>query len=408
MTTPFTSIEIALEAIKKGSLVILIDKPDRENEGDFFIPADLATPEAINFMLSNGRGLLCVALDTEQAQRLVLPPMVPLHQNTETTRVNFTVSVNAKRGISSGVSAFDRAETVQILANPNSGPQDITKPGHVFPLVAHPRGLQARQGHTEAAVALASLGGFHPAGVICEILRSDGMMAKLPDLIALSKTLNIPIVSIADLEEYSKKHHIHQKPQTSVVQTSSAELPTQYGTFNVHIFRSSADGLEHSALIVGDVKTPMLTRIHSQCLTGDTFGSLLCDCGEQLHESMRLIQERGSGILLYLNQEGRGIGLSAKVQAYAKQKAGLDTVEANLALGYAADLRNYQVAADILKTFGIQEIELLTNNPDKECAIEKYGIRVKQRVALEIRPNVFNKKYLVTKKQKLGHQLDLV
>jgi 3,4-dihydroxy 2-butanone 4-phosphate synthase/GTP cyclohydrolase II len=406
--TPFSSIPEALEDIRQGKLIILIDNPDRENEGDFFMPAETATPEKVNFMLHNGRGLVCVALDIQQAQRLALSPMVPLHQNTESTKVNFTVSVNAKEQISSGISAFDRAKTIQVLANPDSSPEDITKPGHVFPLIAHPDGLAARQGHTEAAVTLSKLSGYQPAGVVCEILKDDGRMAKLPDLIAIAKKFNLRLVSIADLEEYIKSHPVEASKQSSVIRTAGAQLPTKYGTFDMHVFRSANDGLEHSALVFGDIQPSMLTRVHSQCVTGDTFGSLLCDCGEQLHTSLELIAQRKSGVLLYLNQEGRGIGLTAKIQAYAKQKAGLDTVQANLALGFAADQRNYQVAADMLHDLGIKEVELLTNNPDKKSALETYDIRVSKRVALQTKPNVYNRKYLTTKKQKLGHQLDLV
>jgi 3,4-dihydroxy 2-butanone 4-phosphate synthase/GTP cyclohydrolase II len=404
----FSSIPEALEDIKQGKLIILVDNPNRENEGDFFMPAEIATPENVNFMLHNARGLLCVALDMKQAQQLALYPMVPLHQNTESTKVNFTISVNAKHDISSGVSAFDRAKTIAVLANPQSGPQDITKPGHVFPLIAHPGGLAARQGHTEAAVTLSSLGGYRPAGVVCEILNDNGTMAKLPDLIRLAKKFNLKLVSITDLQRYIKSHSIKTTPQNSVVQTAVAELPTKYGTFTMHVFRSAHDGFEHSALVFGDIHQPMLTRVHSQCLTGDTFGSLLCDCGEQLDTSLKLIAKRGSGILLYLNQEGRGIGLTAKIQAYAKQKAGLDTIQANVALGFAADERDYRVAADMLHYFNISDIELLTNNPDKKSALELYDIRVSKRIALETKPNSYNRKYLSTKKQKLGHQLDLV
>jgi 3,4-dihydroxy 2-butanone 4-phosphate synthase/GTP cyclohydrolase II len=404
----FSSIPEALEDIKAGKLIILVDDPDRENEGDFFIPAELATPEKVNFMLHHGRGLLCVAVDMRQAQRLGLSPMVPIHQNTESTKVNFAISVNARRDITSGISAFDRAKTIAVLADPKARPSDITKPGHVFPLIAQPGGLNARQGHTEAAVTLSTLGNYSPAGVVCEILNEDGTMAKLPDLIKLAKKFGLRIVSISDLKQYTKSHAIIMPAQNSVIRTANAQLPTTYGTFDMYVFRSMHDGFEHSALVLGDIHSPMLTRVHSQCVTGDTFGSLLCDCGEQLHLSLQRIQDHGSGVLLYLNQEGRGIGLTAKIQAYAKQKAGLDTVEANLALGFAADERDYRVAADILRNLGITEIELLTNNPGKKSALEAYDIHVSRRVALEIEPTAYTHDYLVTKKQKLGHQLDLV
>jgi 3,4-dihydroxy 2-butanone 4-phosphate synthase/GTP cyclohydrolase II len=406
--TAFSSIPEALEDIKQGKLIIIVDNPDRENEGDFFMAAELVTPEKVNFMTKQGRGLICVTLDDQQASRLALSLMVPAHQNTENTKASFTVSVDAKHGTTTGISAFDRTKTIQVLANPGSRPSDIVKPGHIFPLIADPGGLAARQGHTEAAVTLSKLSGFQPAGVICEILNDNGKMAQLPDLIAIAKKFGLRLVSIADLEHYVKSHPVELTSRSSVTRTASAQLPTQYGTFDMHVFRSKNDGFEHSALVLGDIQPPMLTRVHSQCLTGDTFGSLLCDCGEQLHLSLQLIAKRGSGILLYLNQEGRGIGLTAKVQAYAKQKAGLDTVQANLALGFAADERDYQVAADILREFGIGEIELLTNNPDKKSALEAYDIRVNKRIALQTKPNSYNRKYLTTKKQKLGHQLDLV
>lgn len=406
--TAFSSIPEALEDIKQGKLIIIVDNPDRENEGDFFMAAELVTPEIVNFMTKQGRGLICVTLDDQQASRLALSLMVPAHQNTENTKASFTVSVDAKHDTTTGISAFDRTKTIQVLANPNSRPSDIVKPGHIFPLIAHHEGLAARQGHTEAAVTLSKLSGFQPAGVICEILNDNGKMAQLPDLITIAKKFGLRLISIADLENYIKSHPIELTDHSSVTRTASAQLPTQYGTFDMHVFRSMNDGFEHSALVFGDIQSPMLTRVHSQCLTGDTFGSLLCDCGEQLHLSLELIAKHGSGILLYLNQEGRGIGLTAKIQAYAKQKAGLDTVQANLALGFAADERDYQVAADILRQFGISEIELLTNNPDKKSALEAYDIRVSKRIALQTKPNSYNRKYLATKKQKLGHQLDLV
>jgi 3,4-dihydroxy 2-butanone 4-phosphate synthase/GTP cyclohydrolase II len=406
--TAFSSIPEVLEDIRQGKLVIAVDNPNRENEGDFFMAAELITPQKVNFMAQHGRGLICVAIDNQQAHRLALPLMVPIHQNTENTKASFTISVDAKHGTTTGISAFDRAKTIQVLANPDSQPSDIVRPGHVFPLIAHPNGLVARQGHTEAAVTLSQLAGFQPAGVICEILNENGTMAQLPDLITIAKKFGLRLVSIVELEHYIKDRPLEPTSHSSVTKTASAQLPTQYGTFDMHVFRSMNDGFEHSALMFGDIQSPMLTRVHSQCLTGDTFGSLLCDCGEQLHLSLQLIAKRGSGILLYLNQEGRGIGLTAKIRAYAKQRAGMDTVQANLALGFAADERDYQVAADMLQEFGINDIELLTNNPAKKSALEKYAIRISKRTALEIEPNSYNRKYLSTKKQKLGHQLDLV
>jgi 3,4-dihydroxy 2-butanone 4-phosphate synthase/GTP cyclohydrolase II len=406
--TPFATIPEALEDIKQGKLIILVDNPNRENEGDFFMPAELTTPEKVNFMMHHGRGLVCVALEAGQAKRLALSPMIPAYQNTESTKVNFAVSVNARHGTSSGVSAFDRARTIQVLADSQAKPADITKPGHVFPLIAHPEGLAGRQGHTEAAVTLAKLAGSSPAGVVCEILKKDGHMARLPDLIKIAEKFQLKLVSITELERYMETQPITPPRTSSVIRTATAPLPTKYGPFDIYIYRSPHDNSEHTALVLGDIQSPMLTRVHSQCLTGDTLGSLLCDCGEQLRLSLERIQKRGSGVLLYLNQEGRGIGLTNKVKAYAKQKAGLDTVEANLALGFAADERDYVVAADMLHDLGIAEVELLTNNPAKASALETYNIRVAKRLALQTTPTAFNRKYLATKKRKLGHQLDLV
>ena len=404
----FSSIPEVITDIQSGKLVILVDNPDRENEGDFFIPADNISHDTVNFMLHNGRGILCVAITQNQAHKLGLASMIPRIKNTESTGVNFSVSVNARSGITSGVSTKDRTKTIQVIGDPNASSSDITKPGHVFPLIAHPLGLEARQGHTEAAVTLAAVSGYNPAGVICEILNSDGTMAKLPDLVKLAATHNLKIASIGDLETYIKEHPLPVTHQYSVIRTASAELPTTFGTFNIHVYRSVYDGLEHSVLVYGTPKNPVLTRVHSQCLTGDTFGSQLCDCGDQFRASLKTIQENGSGVVLYLNQEGRGIGLSAKVQAYAKQKSGLDTVEANLALGFKADERDYSVAADILKDLGISEILLLTNNPEKQSALNELGITIKKRIPLQTVPTDINRRYLKTKKIKLGHQLDNV
>ena len=402
----FATIEEILEDIRIGKVIILVDDPKRENEGDFFIPAANITPEIVNFMLHNGRGILCVAITQNQAHQVGLSSMVPRSKNTETTQVNFSVSVNARKGISSGVSTYDRAKTIQVVSDPNTIPSDLTRPGHIFPLIAHSQGLQARHGHTEAAITLASLSGNKSSGVICEILNSDGTMAKLPELITLAKKHNLKIASINDLRKYIDKNPINNEEQSSVIRTACAELPTEHGDFEIKIYRSAYDGLEHTALIYGKITSPMLTRVHSQCLTGDTFNSLLCDCGEQLQVSMNKIKENGSGILLYLNQEGRGIGLSAKVQAYSKQKTGLDTVDANIALGFKADERDYSVAADILKGLGISEIDLLTNNPKKQTDLTKLGIKIHRRVPIEVKPTDTNRRYLRTKKNRLGHQLD--
>jgi 3,4-dihydroxy 2-butanone 4-phosphate synthase/GTP cyclohydrolase II len=402
----FSPIKDVIKDIKAGKIIILVDNPERENEGDFFIPADLITPEKVNFMLHNGRGILCVAIDQDKAHSLGLTSMVPLKRNTETTKVNFAVSVNAKNSITSGVSAFDRAKTIKVLADPKSTEDDITKPGHVFPLISHPGGLAKRQGHTEAAVTLAELTGFKPVGVICEILNTDGTMATVPNLISLAKSNNMKIASISDLETYIKSHPIKTVKTSSVIQTASSKLQTIYGECTIKIFRSIYDGLEHSLLIFGEPKAHVLTRLHSQCVTGDTFGSLYCDCGEQLKMSFEKIKQHGNGILLYLNQEGRGIGLSAKINAYAKQQAGLDTVEANIALGFKADERDYTVASDMLKKIGVYDIDLLTNNPLKTSSLKNHGITIHKRIPLESKPTKINRAYLETKKFKMGHQLE--
>ncbi len=399
------SVKDAIEAIKKGRIVIIVDEPSRENEGDFFIPAQTATAEKINFMLRYGRGVLCAAMERVQAARLDLPLMVPLGQNNETTKVNFAVSVNAKHKTGSGVSAYDRAATVKVLANPKSKPGDLTRPGHIFPLIANPGGLKIRQGHTEAAVTLARLAGFNPTGALCEILKDDGRMARMPDLVKFGARFNIPIVTIKDLISYDKTHPAPKTSHTSVTRTASSPLATIYGKFRIYIYRSLTDNLEHAALVMGKKKSPVLARIHSQCLTGDTLGSLKCDCGEQLTMSLKFIGNAGGGVLLYLNQEGRGIGLANKIKAYAKQSQGLDTVEANLALGFGADERDYGIAADMLRDLEIKNISLLTNNPDKIRKLKSYGIKVAKRLPLQTQPTPENRGYLTTKKHKLGHQL---
>ena len=408
--SPFVSVEQAIKQIKEGKFVIIVDDPNRENEGDFFIPAQTATAEKINFILKQARGLLCVALEKQQAARLDLPLMVPPHENTETTKVNFGVSVNAKKHTGSGVSAYDRAATIRALASSKSRPADITRPGHVLPLIAHQGGLKARAGHTEAAVLLAKLAGFSPAGVLCEILKDDGHMARLADLVKISKNFDIPILTIADLAKYKTRDGIKTSAEkySSVRRTASAPLPTAYGKFQIFVYRSVADNLEHAVLVMGKKKSPMLTRVHSQCLTGDTFGSLTCDCGQQLKKSLEIIGQAGSGALLYLNQEGRGIGLTNKIKAYALQNRGRDTVRANLDLGFLPDERDYKIAADILRDLGIKSIKLLTNNPDKIRALKSYGIKVAKRFPLEVKPTAIDRQYLLTKKTKLGHKLKFI
>lgn len=409
MNSYFSTIPEALDQIKKGRLLILVDNPKRENEGDFYIPTDKVSPQHIITMIQRGGGLVCTAITQAQAYRLSLPLMIAPLSNSEKTHVNFTISVNAKKGITTGVSAFDRAKTIGILANPKSKQSDITKPGHVFGLVAKRGGVLEREGHTEAAVDLARIAHLTPAGVLCEIVGIDGRMAKLKDLIRLSKKLNIKMVSINDLIKYLKRNPLPSLPDKSVViKVATSTLPTTYGTFQISIYKSITDNHEHVVLLKGNARQPLLTRIHSQCFTGDTLLSLRCDCRQQLHQSMSLISKARSGAILYLNQEGRGIGLVNKIKAYSLQDQGHDTVEANHKLGFPADARNYEVAAHILKDLRIKKINLLTNNPDKEKQLSAFGIDIIKRIPVESEPNGVNTKYLATKKHKLGHRLNML
>lgn len=406
----FCTVPEAIEEVKYGRMLIVVDSPNRENEADLYIPADAATGENINTMLKYGGGIVCTAITPSQAHNLRLSAMVPLSQNTEKTGVNFTVSVNAKKGITTGVSAYDRAKTILILASPKSRAEDIVKPGHVFGLVARTGGLLKREGHTEAAVDLARLAGRQPAGVLCEIVGKNGRMAKGTEITRVSRELKIKIVAIKDIVRYLRAHPLPLLPSPhGVARFSESTLPTRYGTFRVVVYTTTFDDLEHVALIHGDVeKTTVLVRVHSQCLTGDTFGSLRCDCRDQLQMSMELIKETGSGIIVYLNQEGRGIGLGNKIKAYALQDEGYDTVDANHVLGFAADARDYEVAALILKDLGAKKIRLLTNNPEKEKQLASFGINVAEMVPLEISHNKINAAYLSTKKKRLGHRLKRV
>jgi len=405
----FTNIPQAIEEIKQGKMLIIVDNPNRENEGDFYIPVDKATPESILMMIKFGGGLICTAITKQQAVNLQLPLMIDPLENSEKTKVNFTISVNAKKGITTGVSAFDRLKTINILADPKSSPSDLSRPGHVFGLVAKNGGVLERDGHTEAAVDLARLAGFTPSGVLCEIVGSSGNMSKLPELIKLSQKLKIKIILIKDLIKYLKKNPLsHLNDDREIIKTATSTLPTKYGHFQLVVYKSVIDTREHIALVKGGNKGTMLLRIHSQCLTGDTLLSLRCDCGEQLHQSMKLINKKGSGVILYLNQEGRGIGLTNKIKAYALQDKGHDTVEANESLGFPIDARQYKIAVDILKELGISKINLLTNNPDKERQLTSFGIEVVKTTSLEIKPNKVNKRYLITKKQKLAHNLRFV
>ncbi len=405
----FATIPQALEDIKKGRMLILLDNPKRENEADFYIPADKVTPQILTVMIRKGGGLICCAITQKQTHKLSLPLMVDSLDNKEKTGVNFTVSANAKKGITTGVSSFDRVRTIKVLSDPNSLPGDLVIPGHVLGLVANAGGVLKRAGHTEAAVDLARLTNLNPAGVLCEILSDDGKTANQRDLKKLSEKLHLKIVSIDNLIKYLKQNPLPPKDEEySIVQVAASTLPTKYGLFKILIYKSLLDDREHTVLILGKIGKSPLTRIHSQCLTGDTFSSLRCDCGEQLQQSLQEISKNGNGIVIYLNQEGRGIGLTNKIKSYALQDSGLDTIEANKVLGFPSDLRDYKVAADILKYLEISDIRLLSNNPDKKSQLSKFGINVSQRFSLEVKPNKINLKYLRTKKQKLNHQLKLV
>lgn len=406
----FSTIPEALDQLKKGKLLILVDNPKRENEADFYIPADKVSPQHIITMIQKGGGLVCAAITRSQAHRLSLPLMIDPLSNTEKTKVNFTISVNAQNGITTGVSAFDRAKTIKVLTSPKSKPSDLTRPGHVFGLVARPAGVLARHGHTEAAVDLARLANLTPAGVLCEIVGTDGKMAKLKDLISLCQKLNIKMVSISDLIKYLKRHPLPPLPyKPEVIKVATSTLPTLYGTFQISVYKSIVDNREHTVLAMGDFGVkPLLVRIHSQCFTGDTLLSLRCDCRHQLHQSMKLISRAGNGVILYLNQEGRGIGLSNKIKAYQLQEKGLDTVEANQALHLPIDARDYQIAAEILHHLGISNIVLLTNNPDKIRQLENYHITVSRHLSIEAKPNRNNRQYLAAKKYQLGHRLTYV
>lgn len=404
----FSSIPEALEELRKGNMLLVVDNPERENQADIIFPAELVTEEKINFLMHVCYGFICVPLTAQKAAQLNLPLMVSKQSNTEKTGVNFTVTTDAKEVKDFGISAADRTKTIQIIANHTSKPTDLVRPGHVFPLIAVEGGLQERQGHTEATVALCELAGFNPIGVLCEVLRDDGNVARLPDLMQFAKKYDLKIISVTQLVAYVKLHPQTTRTKSSlVIKETSSLLPTYYGTFSITIYKSLRDNLEHAVLSLGNIhKQPVLTRIHSQCLTGDTLLSLRCDCQEQLHQSMQQIVQTGSGVLLYLNQEGRGIGLANKIKAYALQEKGLDTVEANHALGFPPDIREYEIAADILHDLGINKINLLTNNPDKIEQLTRYGIHVDKRIPLEVRPQQYNKHYLKTKKQKLNHQLE--
>jgi len=400
-----STIEEAIEDIRAGKMVILVDDEDRENEGDLCMAAEAVTPEAINFMATHGRGLICLAMEEEQMDKLHLAMMVPDHENTATYGTAFTVSIDAREGVTTGISAPDRAHTVLTAIREDVRPSDIARPGHIFPLRAREGGVLRRVGQTEGAADLARLAGFRATGVICEIMKDDGTMARLADLAVYAEKHALKIVTIRDLIQYRLQH------ETLVHRGAAARMPTKAGEFQCIVYENEIDHVDHMALVMGEIDStkPVLVRVHSECLTGDAFGSIRCDCGEQLDAALRMIAEEGSGVLLYMRQEGRGIGLKNKISAYALQdNEGLDTVEANVKLGFAADMRDYGVGTQILVDLGIEEMRMITNNPGKRAGIEGYGLRIVERVPLEIEPNASNLDYLRTKKEKLGHVLHLM
>ena len=398
--TKLNTVEEAIEDIRLGKMVIVVDDEDRENEGDLIMAAELITAEAVNFMTKHARGLICVAITEERSHELNLEPMVA--QNTSLHETAFTVSVDLiGEGCTTGISAHDRAKTIQALSDPHKKARDFARPGHIFPLIAKEGGVLRRAGHTEASVDLATLAGLKPSGVLVEIMNDDGSMARLPDLLKMADHFHLKIISIKDLIHYRLQR------ESIVEKIVVVDLPTRYGHFKLHAYRVKTTGQEHLALVKGEIhpKEPVLCRVHSSCLTGDILGSFRCDCGEQLHAAMQTIEKEGKGVLLYLNQEGRGIGLLNKLKAYKLQEKGLDTVEANIQLGFAPDERDYGIGAQILRDLGVRQIRLLTNNPKKRAGLEGYDLHIVENVPIVIPPNPHNTYYLSTKKTKLGHIL---
>jgi 3,4-dihydroxy 2-butanone 4-phosphate synthase/GTP cyclohydrolase II len=397
--TPFDSIDDVLRDIRAGKMVIVTDDADRENEGDLVMAAEKCTPAAVNFMAMHGRGLICAPITEERAEQLGLQRMVV--ENRETYRTDFTVSVDATRGVTTGISAQDRSRTIEELVNPKATPADLVQPGHVFPLRAKAGGVLRRAGHTEASVDLARLAGLQSAGVICEILSTDGTAMRLPELLKFKKQHKLRICSIQDLIAYRRKE------ERLIEREQIVKMPTDYGDFDLHLYRSVVDGVHHLALVKGDIspRKATLVRVHSECLTGDIFGSQRCDCGHQLHRAMELINAEG-GVLLYMrHHEGRGIGLPAKIHAYKLQEEGLDTIEANIKLGFPAELRDYGIGAQILADLGVRKMRFLTNNPKKVVGLEAYGLKIVEVVPVKAPPNKHNARYLETKRLKMGHLL---
>lgn len=397
-SSQLNTIEEAIEDIKKGKVIIVVDDEDRENEGDFVVAAELITPEIVNFMARYGRGLICTPLPEERCKELDLELMVGT--NTALHQTPFTVSVDLiGQGCTTGISASDRAKTIKALVDPNTKPEDLARPGHIFPLKAREKGVLRRAGHTEAVVDLTKLAGLNAGGALVEIMNEDGTMARLPELLEIAKKFDLKIISIQDLIAY------RLKCESLVERGERVKMPTAYGTFELIPFRQKSNGLEHVALIKGEWtdEEPILVRVHSSCATGDIFGSHRCDCGPQLHKAMEMVDQEGKGVIVYLNQEGRGIGLFNKMHAYKLQEEGLDTVEANVELGFDADERDYGVGANILREIGVRKMRLITNNPVKRKGLEGYGLEITENVALEIAPTPFNEFYLQTKRDKMGH-----